>query len=87
MQDVKNKTGFLFEDQRGFKQYITEIINSPQQYELHSLRSRAALAATNNGILDRLTSKQERWSLKKVLNDYINDSDETKLSISSILEL
>ena len=48
-----------------FKGYISEITSTPENFGVHSLRSGGASAAANNGILDRLISKQGRWSSEK----------------------
>ena len=47
---------------------------TPENFGLHSLRSGGASAAANNGISDRLMSKQGRWSSEKARNGYIKDS-------------
>ena len=43
-----------------FKGYISEITTTPENFGLRSLRSVGTPAAANNGILDRLISKQGR---------------------------
>ena len=67
-----------------FQPYITEIMDNPQQCGLYSLKLRDTLAGANNGVSDRLISKQGRWSSMKLKNAYIKDSADTKLSTFSI---
>ena len=43
-----------------FKGYISKITTTPENFGLHSLSSGGASAAANNGISDRLISKQGR---------------------------
>ena len=59
-------------------------MDNPQQCGLYSLRSGGTLAGANNGVSDRLISKQRRWSSTKLRNGYIKESTETKLSIFNI---
>ena len=70
-----------------FKNYITDITANPEKYGLHSLRAGGASAAANNGVTDRLVSKQGRWSSEKARNGYIKDSVSTRLSVSKMLGL
>ena len=58
-----------------------------KKYGLHSLRSGGASAAAQNGISDRLISKQGRWSSEKARDGYIEDSKQTRLSVSRALGL
>ena len=60
---------------------------TPENFGLHSLRSSGASAAANNGISDRLISKQGRWSSEKARNGYIKDSVVKRLTVSNTLEL
>ena len=53
-----------------FKDYISEITTTPENFGLHSLRSGSASAAANNGISDRLISKHGRWFSMKARNGY-----------------
>ena len=70
-----------------FKNYITDITANPEKYGLHSLRAGRASATANNGVADRLVSKQGRWSSEKARNGYIEDSVSTRLSVSKMLGL
>ena len=70
-----------------FKGYISEITTTPENFGLHSLRSGGASAAANNGISDRLISKQGRWSSEKGRNGYIKDSVVKRLTVSNTLGL
>ena len=70
-----------------FKGYISEITTTPEIFGLHSLRSGGASAAANNGISDRLISKQGRWSSEKARNGYIKDSVVKRLTVSNMLGL
>ena len=53
-----------------FKGYISEITTTPENFGLHSLRSVGTSAVANNGILDRLISKQGCWSSEKARNGF-----------------
>ena len=70
-----------------FKGYISEITTTPENFGLHSLRSGGASAAANNGISDRLISKQGRWSSEKARNGYIKDGVVKRLTVSNTLGL
>ena len=70
-----------------FKGYISEITTTPENFGLHSLRSGGASAAANNGISDRLISKQGRWSSEKARSGYIKDSVVKRLTVSNTLAL
>ena len=52
---------------------------TPEKFGLHSLRSGGASAAANNGISDRLISKQGRSS-EKARSGYIKDSAVKRLT-------
>ena len=52
---------------------------TPEKFGLHSLRSGGASAADNNGISDRLMSKQGRSS-EKARSGYIKDSAVKRLT-------
>ena len=58
-----------------------------ENYGLHSLRSGGASAAAQNGVSDRLISKQGRWASETARNGYIMDSKKTRLSVSLSLGL
>ena len=58
-----------------------------KNYGLHSLRSGGASAAAQNGVPDRLISKQGRWSSKTARNGYIQDEEKTRLKVSLSLGL
>ena len=73
-----------------FKGYLSEITTTPENFGLHSLRSGGALAAAaaaaaNNGISDRLISKQGRWFSAR--NGYIKDIVVKRLTVSNTLGL
>ena len=70
-----------------FKDYISEITTADEKFDLHSLGSGGASAAANNGILDRLISKQGRWSSDKAKNDYIKDNIVKRFTVSNTLGL
>ena len=57
------------------REILSEITMKPENFGLQSLRSGGTSAAANNGISDRLISKQGRWSSEKARNGYIKDSD------------
>ena len=67
--------------------YIPDITANPEKYGLHSLRDGGASAAGNNGVTDRLVSKQGRWSSEKARNGSIKDSVSTRLSVSRMLRI
>ena len=70
-----------------FKDYITDITANPEKYGLHRLWAGGASAADNNGMTDRLVSKQGRWSSEKARIGYIKDSVSTRLSVSKMFGL
>ena len=70
-----------------FKGYISEITTARENFGLHSLRSGGASAAANNGISDRLISKQGRSSSEKARKGYIKDSVYKRLTVSNTLGL
>ena len=63
------------------KDYITEITANPEKYCLESLRAKGASTEANNGITDRLMSKQDPR------NRYIKDCVSARLSVSKIMGL
>ena len=69
------------------KDYITEITANPEKCSLQSLRAKRASAEANNGITDRLMSKQDRRSSEKARNRCIKDCVSTKLTVSKIMGL
>ena len=64
-----------------------KIIDNHKDYGLHSLRSGGASAAAQNGVSDRLISKQGRWASENARNGYIQDSKEMRLSVTRALGL
>ena len=60
---------------------------TPEKFGLNSFRSGGASAAANNGISDRLISKQGRWSSEKARNDYIKDAVVKRLTVTNTLGL
>ena len=70
-----------------FKDYNTDIAANPEEHSLHSLRAGKASAAANNGVTDRLVTKQDQWSSEKSRNGYIKDSVSTRLSVFKMLVL
>ena len=69
-----------------FKEKITAI-DDRTNYGMHSLRSGGASAAAQNGVPDRLISKQGRWASDNARNGYIQDSKATRLSVTKALGL
>ena len=63
------------------------LLGSCNNYGLHSLRSRGASAAAAGGVSDRLISKQGRWASENARNGYIQNSTETRLSVTRALGL
>ena len=56
-----------------------------KNWGLHSLRASEASVAAQQGISDRLISKQGRWSSETARNGYIQDSVESRLQVSRSL--
>ena len=52
------------------------------QFDLHSLRSGGAMAASNFGVNDRLFQKHERWRSEKVKNGYVHENLRALLNVS-----
>ena len=69
------------------KDYITEITENPEKCSLQSLRAKGASAEANNGITDRLMSKQDQRFSEKARNRNIKDCVSTRLSVSKIMGL
>ena len=65
------------------------VIEQRRNYGLHSLRSGGASAAAQNGVSDRLISKQGRWSSTstKARDGYIEDNMQSRLSVTRALSL
>ena len=57
------------------------------KFGLHSLRSRGAIAAANNGVPDRLFKRPGRWKSDKAKDGYVKDSISELLSVSLNLGL
>ena len=83
----KTKRISYFRIREIFKGYISEITTTLENFGLHSLRSGGASSSANNGVSDRLISKQSRWSSEKVKNGDIKDSANKRLTVSNTLGL
>ena len=83
VRSSKTKGSSYFRVRETFKDYLSETITTPERFGLHSFRSGVRLAATNNDILDRQTSKQARWISEKARNGYIEDSVFKRLAVSN----
>ena len=84
---AKTKGTSYFRIKKIFKGYISEITTTLENFGLHSLRSGGASSSANNGVSDRLISKQSRWSSEKVKNGDIKDSVNKRLTVSNTLGL
>ena len=70
-----------------FKERTRALVPENTRYGLHSLRSGGASSAAQNGVTDRLISKQGRWASEKGRNGYIQDSVRSRLKVSLCLGL
>ena len=69
-----------------FKDHLSSIIGTDtKQCGLHSLRSRGASEAPNNGVSDRMISKHGCWSSNTSKDKYINDSHSNRFRVSNRL--
>ena len=91
----KSKKGYRASKSKGisdtrirefFKEKI-KAIDDRTNYGMHSLRSGGASAAAQNGVPDRLISKQGRWASDNARNGYIQDSKATRLRVTKALGL
>ena len=70
-----------------FKKKLSELGYSSKEFGLHSLRAGGASAAANAGVPDRLFKKHGRWKSENAKDDYIEDSLDSRLSVSRQMEL
>ena len=92
----KTKTGHLASKTKGisyscirdiFITKLRQLHHNPRRFGLHSLRSGGASGAAQNGVSDRLISKQGRWASKRARNGYIKDDTNTRVSVGLSLGL
>ena len=85
----KTKSGHKISETRGisysrieeFKSAYRKLRRHPRIFGLHNLRSGGASAAANNGISDRVISKQGCQSSEKPRDGYIKDSVVKRLTV------
>ena len=70
-----------------FKEKLEFLGFAAQNYGLHSLRAGGATAAANNQVADRLFKKHGRWRSEAAKDGYIEDSLQSRLSVSNNLGL
>ena len=70
-----------------FMEKLDTIRESHEDFGLHSLRSGGASSAAQNGVTDRLISKQGRWVSENARNGYIKDDIRTRMSVTLSLGL
>ena len=70
-----------------FKKKLSELGYPSEEFGLHSLRAGGASAAANAGVPDRLFKKHGRWRSENSKDGYIEDSLDSRLSVSRQLGL
>ena len=65
-----------------FKKKLSELGYPSEEFGLHSLRAGGASAAANAGVPDRLFKKHGRWKSENAKDGYIEDSLDSRLSVS-----
>ena len=70
-----------------FMEKMGTIRKNHENFGLHSLRSGGASSAAQNGVTDRLISKQGRWASEQGRNRYIKDDIRTRKSVTLSLGL
>ena len=71
-----------------FLQHLSVVTKEKtEDFGLHSLRSGGASAAANEGVPDRLISKQGRWSSTSSRDGYIRDNATKRFKVSNSLGL
>ena len=68
-----------------FKRSFKDIVLDVSQFGTHSLRAGGASAAANAGVQDRLFQRHGRWKTVSAKNDYVEDSLDSRLSVSRML--
>ena len=71
-----------------FLQHLSVVTKEKtKDFGLHSLRSGGASAAANEGVPDRLISKQGRWSSTSSRDGYIRDNATKSVKFTRIIKL
>ena len=70
-----------------FKLKLSELGYPAAKYGLHSLCAGGATAAVNARVPDRLFKRHGRWKSEITKDGYVNDSVQTRLSVSKQLGL
>lgn len=65
-----------------FKKKLSELGYPNEQFGLHSLHSGGATAVANAGVPDRLFKKHGRWKSENAKDGYVEDSLDSRLSVS-----
>ena len=65
-----------------FKKKLSELGYPSEEFGLHSLRAGGASAAANAGVPDRLFKKHGRRKSENAKDGYIEDSLDSRLSVS-----
>ena len=68
-----------------FKKSFKDIVPDISVFSTHSLRAGGASAAANAGVADRLFQRHGRWKYVSAKNGYVEDSLESRLSVSKNL--
>ena len=68
------------------KSDLKAIVQNPEAYSSHSLRSGGATKAANSGINDRLIQRHGRWRSATSRNMYIDDSISRRLEVSKTIQ-
>lgn len=68
-----------------FKRSFKDIVLDVSQFGTHSLRAGGASAAANAGVQDRLFQRHGRWKTVSAKNGYVEDSLDSRLSVSRML--
>ena len=66
---------------------LEELGYTATNYGLHSLQEGGATAAENAGVLDRLFKRHGCWKSENAKDGYVDDSTESRLSVSKCLGL
>ena len=68
-----------------FKRSFKDIVLDVSQFGTQSLKAGGASAAANSGVQDRLFQRHGRWKTVSAKNGYVEDSLDSRLSVSRML--
>jgi len=68
-----------------FKASLKDIVPDISLFSTHSLRAGGASAAANAGVADRFFQRHGRWKTVSAKYDYVDDSLDSRLSVSKNL--